>query len=131
MRQHRDLHGTSAAATARDLTRHFFDEAWRGGCSVPRETRDTTLLLVSELVTNAVRHTADGCALYLELAADGVDVDVTDYSSAEPRSRTPDLRGGGGGWGWRLVNQLGRDVQIRHRPIGKTIHLRVPLAPSC
>ncbi|MFD3698377.1 ATP-binding protein [Streptomyces sp. NPDC058646] len=129
LRQHRDLYGTTAAAAARDLTRHFFDDASRVGRSVAPEVRDTTLLLVSELVTNAIRHTADGCALDLELEPDGIGIDVTDSSSIEPQRRPPDLQGGGG-WGWALVNQLGRDVRIRHLPSGKTIHTRVPLPPA-
>ncbi|MET9857692.1 ATP-binding protein [Streptomyces sp. NPDC006450] len=128
LRQHSDLDGTAAAATARELTRHFFDDASRGGRFVAPEVRDTTLLLVSELVTNAIRHTQDGCVLDLELEPDEIAIDVTDYSQAEPRLRAPDLEGGGG-WGWALVHQLGSEVQIRHRPDGKTIHTGVRLFP--
>ncbi|WCD90699.1 hypothetical protein KPP03845_107127 [Streptomyces xanthophaeus] len=130
LRQHRDLHGTAAAAAARDLTRHFCVDACRSGRPVAPDAMDTALLLVSELVTNAVRHASEGCALDLEMEADGIGIDVTDYSSAEPTVRTPDLEGSGGGWGWALVNGLGRDVRIRHRPSGKTIHTRVPLPPA-
>lgn len=128
LRQHRDLNGTTAAAAARDLTRHFFEDALRGGRSVPPEVMETTLLLVSELVTNAIRHTGDGCALDLELARDEVAIEVSDHSDVEPRLRAPDLEGGGG-WGWALVHQLGSDVRIRHQPGGKTIHTGVRLPP--
>ncbi|WP_327250819.1 ATP-binding protein [Streptomyces sp. NBC_01244] len=128
LRQHSDLDGTTAAGTARDLTRHFFDDASRGGRSVAPAVMDTTLLLVSELVTNAIRHTADGCVLDLELEPDEIAIDVTDYSDAEPRLRAPDLEGGGG-WGWALVHRLGSGVRIRHRPGGKTIHTGVRLFP--
>lgn len=128
LRQHSDLEGTAAAARARDLTRHFFDAASRGGRSVAPEVVDTTLLVVSELVTNAIRHTADGCVLDLELEPDEIAIDVTDYSQAEPQLRAPDLEGGGG-WGWALVHRLGCGVHIRHRPDGKTIHTGVRLSP--
>ncbi|WP_411103187.1 ATP-binding protein [Streptomyces sp. cmx-4-9] len=130
LRQHCELHGTMAAAAARDLTRLFFTDVRRSGRPVAPDAMDVTLLLVSELVTNAVRHTADGCALDLAMEADGIGIDVTDYSSAEPEGRAPDLHGSGGGWGWALVNRLGQDVRIRHRPTGKTIHTRVPLPPA-
>ncbi|MFF3212926.1 ATP-binding protein [Streptomyces sp. NPDC002886] len=128
LRHHSDLDGATAAATARDRTRHFLDDASRGGRSVSPEVVDTTLLLVSELVTNAIRHTADGCALDLALEPDEIAIDVTDYSQAEPLLRPPDLEGGGG-WGWALVHRLGSDVRIRHQPGGKTIHTGVRLPP--
>ncbi|MFE5489356.1 ATP-binding protein [Streptomyces virginiae] len=124
---HLDLHGRNAAAQARRATRAHLDAAASSGDeSLPPLTTDTALLLISELVTNAVRHTSGGCLLEVRLASDGIDIEVTDTSDAEPEPRRPDRRGEGG-WGWHLVNRLGSDVGIRHHAAGgKTIHVRVP-----
>ncbi|MCX5195517.1 ATP-binding protein [Streptomyces sp. NBC_00249] len=126
---HVDLDGSAAAADARHAARSFLAPSAHGQPAVPPVALDATLLVISELVTNAVRHTAGGCALDLQVRPDGVDVDVTDTSNADPRPRPPDRRGEGG-WGWHLVNRLGTDVEIRHHAVrgGKTIHVHVPHA---
>ncbi|AQT75772.1 hypothetical protein B1K54_32915 [Streptomyces sp. fd1-xmd] len=127
LRLHLDLHGRSAAAQARRAARiHLEETAADHHELIPPLALDTALLLISELVTNAVRHTSGGCLLEVRLAADGIDIEVTDTSDAEPQPRRPDRRGEGG-WGWHLVNRLGTDVGIRHHAAGgKTIHVRVP-----
>ncbi|MEU9144545.1 ATP-binding protein [Streptomyces sp. NPDC048349] len=124
---HLDLNRRRAAADARHAARGFLAPFVREGPELPPVVLDDTLLVISELVTNAVRHTSGGCALDLRLQPDGVDVDVSDTSSAEPQPRRPD-HGGEGGWGWPLVNRLGTDVEIRHHGsgAGKTIHVHVP-----
>ncbi|MFD6229270.1 ATP-binding protein [Streptomyces sp. NPDC060232] len=124
---HLDLHGRSAAARARRATRaHIAAAAASGREPLPPLAMDTALLLISELVTNAVRHTGGGCLLEVRLTSDGIDIEVTDTSDAEPEPRRPDRRGEGG-WGWHLVNRLGTDVGIRHHAAGgKTIGVRVP-----
>ncbi|MFD8982909.1 ATP-binding protein [Streptomyces sp. NPDC059564] len=123
---HLDLDGRAAAADARHAARPFLASPVREDQPVPPVVQDAALLLISELVTNAVRHTAGGCALDLCLEPEAIAIDVTDTSSAEPRPRRPDQRGEGG-WGWHLVNRLGTDVRIRHHPAGgKTIHVLVP-----
>ncbi|MGR4878239.1 ATP-binding protein [Streptomyces sp. LARHCF249] len=124
---HLDLNGRGAAADARHAARGFLTPSAHEGPELPPLVLDDALLVISELVTNAVRHTSGGCALDLHLQPDGVDVDVTDTSSAEPQPRRPGHRGEGG-WGWNLVNRLGTDVEIRHHGArgGKTIHVHVP-----
>lgn len=80
------------------------------------------LLLVSELVTNAIRHAGAVTALAFGADADTLYVQVTDPSAARPRQRTPDLRGGTGGFGWPLVLRLSKRTDIRdHPPQGKVI----------
>lgn len=49
---------------------------------------DTTLM-VSELVTNAIRHAGGPCELTLELTAGSVRVDVRDVATTPPQSRSP------------------------------------------
>ncbi len=125
LQRHLELHRPTAAADSRRAARRLFDTARNAGEPVEPAVVDTTLLLVSELVTNAIRHTDGDCSLDLEFGADGIGIDVTDFSTADPRPRQPDDQGGGG-WGWSLVNRLGSDVAVRHRAGGKTVHVRVP-----
>ena len=75
------------------------------------DRRDDLELLVSELVTNSVRHAdVDGDnTIWLEIAVgpDGIRIDVTDSG---PGFKAPQLPEPGvpqvGGWGLVLVNQL-------------------------
>ncbi|MFE5676949.1 ATP-binding protein [Streptomyces erythrochromogenes] len=123
---HLDLHGRSAPTQARRAARAHLAGTAADDDELPPLALDTALLLISELVTNAVRHTSGGCMLEVGLASDGIDIEVTDTSDAEPEARGADRRGEGG-WGWHLVNRLGTDVGIRHHAAGgKTIHVRVP-----
>ncbi|AZM87446.1 MULTISPECIES: ATP-binding protein [Streptomyces] len=124
---HLPLHGESAAADARHAARAFLDPPAGGGHPFPAPVLDAALLVVSELVTNAVRHAGGRCTLDMRLRSDGIDIEVTDGSREEPLARRPDQQGEGG-WGWHLVNRISTDVEIRHHhgpPAGKTIHVHV------
>ncbi|MFD9301525.1 ATP-binding protein [Streptomyces sp. NPDC060048] len=126
MTLHVDLHGRGAAADARQAARNFFASHTCADEPLPPVDLDAAVLLISELVTNALRHTSGGCALDLDVRPEGIDIAVTDTSSAEPQPRRIDQQAEGG-WGWHLVNRLGTDVRILHHPSGgKTIHVRVP-----
>ncbi|MCX5309105.1 ATP-binding protein [Streptomyces sp. NBC_00160] len=121
------LNGQGAAAAARSAARGFLEPSEAGDRAFTTVARDTALMVISELVTNAVRHTSGGCALEMHRTPDGgLDVDVSDTSSAEPRLRDPGQQGEGG-WGWHLVNRLGTDVGVRHlgEQGGKTIHVHL------
>jgi anti-sigma regulatory factor (Ser/Thr protein kinase) len=103
-------------SAALDHTRSFLQ-----ACNpyLDQDTLADLELLVSELVTNAVRH-APG-PLTLALSCDGhVEVEVSDTSVRTPAPRKPDLRGGGG-FGWHLVTTLADRLEIRMNPDGKTI----------
>ncbi|MEU6309359.1 ATP-binding protein [Streptomyces sp. NPDC047014] len=118
-------HDTQAAAGARDATMRFLEESALAGSPVPRTTGDIALLVVSELVTNAVRHTSGPCSLRLSRSATSVDIDVTDTSPDPPVIRPPHVDGSGG-WGWILVNHLVEDVTVRPAAGGgKTVHARI------
>ena len=64
---------------------------------------DSALLVVSELVSNAVRHGGGALALVLELTAGRVTVSVTDGSTLVPRRRVDP---GEGGRGLLLIEML-------------------------
>ncbi|MGW2021221.1 ATP-binding protein [Streptomyces decoyicus] len=103
------------AADARDCARSFLD------LLQPAPTAHTTqnlLLLVSELVANALRHAGAVTALRLTADHESIQVHVEDPSSARPEGRSPDLTGRGGGFGWPMVHTLARDVTVRPCPGG-------------
>lgn len=84
-----------------------------------RTFHDDVLLVVSELVTNAVRHAPGPFVLELGLVPGGIEITVRDTSSLPPHSRTPD-RTGGRGWG--IVQTLARRVRVVPRHDGKSVH---------
>ncbi|MFJ4776627.1 ATP-binding protein [Streptomyces sp. NPDC088762] len=80
---------------------------------------DDVLLVVSELVTNAVRHAPGPLVLGLGLVPDGIGITVRDTNSSPPRARTPDQTGGRG---WPIVQSLARRVRVVPHSDGKTVH---------
>jgi anti-sigma regulatory factor (Ser/Thr protein kinase) len=78
--------------------------------------------VVSELVTNALRHGGGTCTLDLTAHPDSIEVTVHDHSPQAPRMRTPDLNDGTEGFGWPIVNRLARTTAVtRQAPGGKTV----------
>lgn len=89
---------------------------------IPAEAADTVILVVSELVTNALRHAGGTCTLDLTAYPESIEVAVHDHSPQAPRMRTPDLNGGTSGFGWPMVNRLARATAVTSRPSGgKTV----------
>lgn len=82
------------------------------------EYSGTAVLLVSELVTNAVRHATGPCALVVTFGVDTVEFSVED---GEPRGPEPRLAGGmdESGRGFVLVGALAHDWGVRAVPGGK------------
>jgi PAS domain S-box-containing protein len=88
----------------------------------------TTELLVSELVTNAIRHAQP--PIQLRLLLDGVlSCEVSDGGSTAPHLRRAD-RYDEGGRGLMLVAQLAERWGTRHTRTGKTIWAQQPLPRS-
>jgi anti-sigma regulatory factor (Ser/Thr protein kinase) len=85
---------------------------------------DGTAVVVSELVTNAVRHGGGCVALHLEAHGGRVVVSVADESPVAPRRRAPDEVGGRGlalieamAAGWTVENhQGGKRVRVELFP---------------
>ena len=84
------------------------------------DTADTLLLLVSELVTNAVRHGAPPVRLEVRADADVVRVSVRDGDPGLPCPRELDDHAEGGR-GMVLVEMLDREHGVRAQPPGKTV----------
>ncbi|WP_405989692.1 ATP-binding protein [Streptomyces sp. NBC_00986] len=113
------VRSATSVAGARESARDFL-----GGLDDPiaAEAADTVALVVSELVTNALRHGGGACTLDLTAHPDSIEVAVHDRSPQPPRMRTPDLNGGTGGFGWPMVNRLARATTVTNRAAGgKTV----------
>nr|WP_078599939.1 ATP-binding protein [Streptomyces violens] len=113
-----------AVAKARDLTVAFLR-----GLSPPllQDAADAVELVVSELVTNAVRHSGGrSCSLRLSADSDSIVVTVRDSSTLPPRLREPDFSGEGGGFGWGLVRGLARTTAVTEEANGKVVTAVLP-----
>lgn len=123
----------TTAAAAREHARSVVRKEWDTAARTAREEDVVDLLLVvSELVSNALRH-GEGLAGFEAAATpDGVRLAVHDHSDVVPDvvhgSGTFPLAGHGQGYGWPIIIRLARDIVVRHRPGGgKTISVLVPL----
>ncbi|MEU8890115.1 ATP-binding protein [Streptomyces sp. NPDC048442] len=125
--------GSAGVLYAREVARSFA----AGLSPVPAaDAAESLVLVVSELVTNAVRHGGGRYTLALSASHDALVVAVGDSSSEGPHERAPDLDGGGGGFGWHMVRLLAREVTVfpgpradrsrRARSRGKTIRAVLP-----
>ncbi|MFC1440588.1 SpoIIE family protein phosphatase [Streptacidiphilus sp. N1-10] len=111
----------SIVSTARDLTRRQLT-AW--GLD---ELVDSTELIVSELVTNAIRYGQGAVTLRL-IRAGTLSCEVSDASSSAPHMRLA-ADGDEGGRGLFLVMHVSSRWGTRYNPRGKTIWSEQPLPP--
>ncbi|WP_443059077.1 ATP-binding protein [Streptomyces sp. NBC_00388] len=103
------------AAEAREAVSGFLAELHP---APPAHTAQSLVLVVSELVTNALRHAGGVTVMRLRADRRSVEVAVADPSPAHPQDRTPDLTGHTGGFGWPMVQRLARTVAVRTGPDG-------------
>lgn len=117
------LRSATSIAGARDRTRDFLKGLGRdrGRPAIAAEAAEAVVLVVSELVTNALRHGGGTYALDLTAHPDSIEVAVHDRSPQTPRLRAPDLNGGTGGFGWPMVNRLAHATSVTRQPGGKTV----------
>ncbi|WP_239091955.1 ATP-binding protein [Streptomyces sp. SID14478] len=108
------MNGPLTGAQARQSAARFLAE------HCPWADADAVLLVVSELVTNAARHTGALGRLRLTADALGLAVSVEDADPRAPVPRTPDM-GGGGGFGWHMVERLAQRLVVHPAPDGKRI----------
>ncbi len=84
------------------------------------EIHDDLALIVSEMVTNAVRHAGPPVALELQTDGDAVLIAVKDGSPDRPRPRVAGQEAEGGR-GLMLVDLLSVEHGVRPDPPGKTV----------
>ncbi|MGW1939933.1 ATP-binding protein [Streptomyces goshikiensis] len=112
--------------TARGATDDFLHHAAQVRAPARPEYADAVLLVVTELVTNALRHTDGPAALHLELHADHIEIRVTDTSPKPAERRLPQTNGSGG-YGWHLIDRLTNHTHTEPIPAGgKTICAHAP-----
>lgn len=93
----------------------------------PREQAEDALLVVSELVTNACRHTAGPRFLGMALQGGSLLLEVGDRSRRVPHLVPPEHRGASGGFGLGLVAELIDDWAVVTSARGKTIRVTLPM----
>jgi acyl-lipid omega-6 desaturase (Delta-12 desaturase) len=113
--------GPSAAATARQTIRT--QDGW-----IPATMREDVLLLVTELVTNAVRHGEVGqgrsVLVGVHRREECVKVEVVDAGSGF-ECDSPNPKGPGGGWGLYFVERLADRWGITPVPTGTCVWFEI------
>jgi signal transduction histidine kinase len=97
---------------------------------VPASARERVALVVSELVTNCIRHAGTELALKLTRNNGTVLVEVTDYGKGRPKLLAPapaEPHGRGLMMVQALARQWGVTDNVDH---GKTVWCTIALAPS-
>jgi len=105
----------SAAATARRLVDRAVDD-WD-----LTALRDPARLVMTELVSNAVRHAGTSLAISLALQQDAVHLSVRDHDPSLPVLRGPVAPTVEGGRGLLVVELLSRAWGITPTPDGKVV----------
>jgi anti-sigma regulatory factor (Ser/Thr protein kinase) len=106
--------------SARDFTAAFLLAEARRGRGVRRRTVEDARLVVSELVTNAVRHAAGPCRVDLRLVAGTLEISVSDADGETPVAHAPDP-GRVGQHGLEIVLALCRSVHVEPTSSGKRV----------
>ncbi|MFG3349443.1 ATP-binding protein [Streptomyces sp. NPDC048018] len=107
-----------APASARRVAARWLDDLQ----GRPGRTADA-VLVVSELVTNAVRHTRGPCELTLTLHGTLLDIAVADQSEELPQTSWESPIDEPGGLGFPLIRALGGRVKVVPALGGKTVHV--------
>ncbi|MGW5781995.1 ATP-binding protein [Streptomyces sp. NPDC003863] len=114
-----------APATARRLAARWLEDLQ----GRPRRTADA-VLIVSELVTNAVRHTRGPSVLTVTLHGTVVDIAVADESEELPQTSWDAPIDEPGGLGFPLIRGLGGRIKVVPALGGKTVHVEFDLDPG-
>ncbi|MCP9956715.1 ATP-binding protein [Streptomyces sudanensis] len=91
------------------------------GHRIAEEPVCTAELLTSELVTNALVHTAHGAVVTATLDGGVLRVEVRDFAPEPPAPRVPAPDGGTHGRGLLLVQALADEWGVRAQGVGKTV----------
>lgn len=93
-----------------------------------KDTVDDALLMISELVSNAVRHTRTVLLVGVTIGDHMLRVDVTDDNPTLPVARDPEQEATGGR-GLRIVDALATRWGITPTAEGKTVWFETQLTP--
>ncbi|AWW41166.1 MULTISPECIES: ATP-binding protein [Streptomyces] len=114
-------------AEARTLAAHFLEQLRTEWCAeIGARAEEAVLLVVSELVTNADRHSNGPYILELEGTDSSMRVCVCDSSAALPR-RFPRDPARVGRHGLEIVHALSSQVSVELVPVGKRVSAVVRL----
>jgi hypothetical protein len=114
-------------AESREFAGLFLDQLRTEWCArIDARAEGEVLLIVSELVTNADRHSHGPYILELEGTDTSVTVTVYDSSVALPRPypRDPERIGR---HGLEMVHALAVDITVERVPVGKRVRAVLPL----
>ncbi|WP_062646067.1 ATP-binding protein [Streptomyces maremycinicus] len=115
-------------ARARRLTGDFLSRAQsRHGLAVSARALDLSQLVVSELVTNALRYAPGPVLLQLRIAGAAVEIAVWDSDPVLPEPRPPDPTRVGQ-HGLEIVRAVTEDLDVAREPVGKRIVARLGLS---
>ncbi|MFI5756447.1 ATP-binding protein [Streptomyces sp. NPDC051569] len=109
-------------AEARALARSFMDGR---APALPGPTMVDVLLVVSELVTNAIRHAGGVTAFRISDRGGAVEITVQDPSALHPVHKEHGDDWQPGGYGWPLVHRLADVTVVPLGDGGKLIRARV------
>ncbi|MEU5147672.1 ATP-binding protein [Streptomyces yangpuensis] len=114
----------TTCAQARETARRVL-----AGQDFPPDLVSDVLTVVSELVSNAVRHAGGVTGFRVTARAGRVVVEVSDGSALLPHLR-PASPHTPGGFGWRVVKTLAPSTFVRSHRNGKTIIAALPSHPG-
>ncbi|MFJ6919090.1 ATP-binding protein [Streptomyces sp. NPDC101133] len=118
--------GSAMIPAARDVVHGFAARLAERGVRPADTFLDAARLVVSELVTNALRHAPGPCRLELTLVGDGVEIAVSDTGEAFP-TFLPRDPARVGRHGLEIVTRLCAEVITKPHATGKTVYARLPL----
>ncbi|MEU6104399.1 ATP-binding protein [Streptomyces flaveolus] len=114
-------------ADARNFALRFLAEAQAdGGPTLSARVSEAAQLVVSELVTNAVKYGSGPIGLSLGLSEDTLSVTVRDGETTLPTRRAADPRRVGQ-HGLEIVAALSRDIEVQQEETGKRVTARIAL----
>ncbi|WP_371667591.1 ATP-binding protein [Streptomyces sp. NBC_00289] len=118
--------GSEMIPASRDVVQDFVDLLLEARVDMADTFGDSARLVVSELVTNVVRHAPGPSRLRLTLTDDSVEIAVTDTGEGWPTFLPRDpLRIGQ--HGLEIVTRLCGEVITKPGETGKTVSVRLPL----
>jgi anti-sigma regulatory factor (Ser/Thr protein kinase) len=107
--------------------RHFAVKALE---QAPPDVAETVELMVSELVTNCIRHTGSGFELTITRCGQEIRVEATDGAGGQPAMKSP-APTDPFGRGLRIVDMLSQDWGVqRTGTAGKTVWFTLSVAEA-